>query len=508
MGSNAEKKSYSSQRNRFEDVKDWEINRLADALNKGYGDINETKKQLKKSSVKEEEHLNFVAKYMSEINSIVLERLQVSPEMRMFFENPENMSKSQKQKMEAYWQVPERREHRSLIMKDTIQNFFEAYGVDGQNEEFKELLDYAHSIKPNRIAQMKEFEKIHNEKQAYYDEMFAELDANGAKENSIKTMSELLEQNMDFEEVMEDVKEKFNVQEYKFKIDGEDIVIVSDIKEAFVELMKEQMALMPKSLANKYINFLLNNDKVTDSFILSFLLQQEIAKLPEDDRVMPKDESLKLNFMLENEFLSKNASDCIAAQQAMSDILVKYVPDKASDSVSDMFQLVNIFNNLPEEDKKFILQDVDMVKTKYNEYRKPLSDSEVRKISIQIYNMLRNYNPADSVIVQDGYFAGLNSVIYSLSCYLKNQKPLDFKNEITAYVKRYGGSLRVLMQEDAPQKLKMAKLEQLFYDYSLNYPVKFVDFMTRDKEGLNYIIQNSPYMLNGFEDAFNKKRLV
>ena len=500
----AEKKSYAPQHNRYENVKDWEIDKLADALNKGYGSINETKKQLKKSSVNKEEHLNFVAKYMSEINSIVLERLQVSHEMRIFFENPENMSKSQKQKLEAYWQVPERREQRSLIMKDTIQNFFETYGVDGQNEEFQELLDYAHSIKPNRIAQMKEFEKIHNEKQAYYDEMFAELDA---KEKSLENTVEEPEQKV-FEDVMQDVKEKFNVDEYRFKIDNQEIVILSDIKKAFAELLEKDTTVMPKSLANRYINFFLNNDKVTTPFVLTFLLRNEDIDLEKSDKVMPIKDALELNFLLENEFLYKNSSDCIAAQQAVSEALYKHKPDMVGSLIVDLFQLVNIYNNLPEDEKKLILQDADMIKAKYNKYKKPLSDSEVRKISIQVCNMLRNYEPMETVIGNEKFFAGFNSALYSLSCYLKHENPSEFKNEISRFIKQYGGSLRVLINEDVSPQLKLAKLEQLFYEYSIVNPIIFSEFISRDKEGCDYIIKYSPYLLETFKKIDNQEKKI
>jgi len=150
------------QKNRFEHVKDWEVDKLSDALIKGKGSADETKKQLKKTSVRDEASLGFVAKYMSEINSVVLERLQVSPEMSYFFDSPELLSKSQKQKMDAYWQDNGRRELRSFMMKDTIQMFFNAYGVDGQNEEFQELLDYAHNIKPNRLAEAARLQKLHD----------------------------------------------------------------------------------------------------------------------------------------------------------------------------------------------------------------------------------------------------------------------------------------------------------------------------------------------------------
>ena len=162
----------TEEKKRFEKVKDWEIDKLADSLIKGNGNSEETAKHIKKTGISDKGALTFVAKYMSEINSVVLEKLHVSPEMSEFFENYEGLSKSQKQILDDYWKNPETKELRSKVMKSTIKFFFDVYGTDGQNEEFQELLEYAHNIKPKRIEQMKE----HNRIQEEYNNLFAQTD--------------------------------------------------------------------------------------------------------------------------------------------------------------------------------------------------------------------------------------------------------------------------------------------------------------------------------------------
>lgn len=168
------------EKKKFENVKDWEIDKLADGLIKGIGSKQETDRQLKKYNVQDKEALSFVAKYMSEINSVVLEKVHASDEMREFYENYDNLSGSQRNIFKAYWNSnPQIREQRSTAMKDTIKLFMDAYGVDGNNDEFRELIDYARGIKPTRLQQLEE----HNKIQAEYDEMFAKLDEEAVKEN-------------------------------------------------------------------------------------------------------------------------------------------------------------------------------------------------------------------------------------------------------------------------------------------------------------------------------------
>ena len=116
-----------AQKPKFSDVKDWEIDKIADAFTKGHGNVEETRRQIKRNGLKESDSLNFVAKYLGEINSIVLDRLHVSDEMKDYFENPENVAETQQKKFEQYWKNPDLNRLQSILMSDTIKLFFLTY---------------------------------------------------------------------------------------------------------------------------------------------------------------------------------------------------------------------------------------------------------------------------------------------------------------------------------------------------------------------------------------------
>lgn len=479
--------SVPRQRGRFEGVKDWEIDRLADALNRGNGSSDETKKQLKKSSVRDEASLNFVAKYMGEINSVVLEKLHVSPEMREFFENPDNLSKSQKQKMEAYWQDSERRELRSTIMKDTIKLFFDAYGVDGQNDEFKELIDYAHGIKPARLAQMEE----HNRIQAEYDAMFAELDAQEAPEAPVVEPKS-------FDEHLENAKKGFNVQEYRFVVDGQEIVILSNLREALQENIQAETAFMPKAISNKFTKFVVTNDELPESYILSKLLQENGLNLPEDDRLMLSDDVFNLTQGIYQDFNDINPLDCRAGQQAVIDNIIKFYPSEPSPKLMTLglFEYIAVLKRMPEHGRELIIKNNKFTNERYSEYRKPLSDAEARKISFQVFDVLKNYDITKSVIDDVSPFRGLQSAFYSMGCYLKKKNPPELKDSITKYIKEYGGSMRYMLDKNASSDMKTAKVEQFLINYALDNRQDFYNFITKDEEGLLYIRSYCPELYN------------
>lgn len=481
-------KATHQRNNRFGSVKDWEIDKLAEALNKGNGNINETQKQLRKSSVRDEASLNFVAKYMGEINSVVLEKLHVSPEMIDFFDNPEILSKSQKQKMDIYWQEPERHELRSIIMKDTIKLFFEAYGEDGQNDDFKELLEYAHSIKPARIAQQQEHNRIQDE----YDKMFAELDAEENKSASLLANAE----QKSVPELLDDVINKFDVDVFKFDVDGNELVIVSKLQEALQENVQNEMFFMPQALTNKFVRYA-QEQNLEDAYILSKSLLVQGIDLPKDDRLISEAEVENVDLGLYQSFTLKNQQECRAAQQAVADMMSQMVPSAAQRLITlGLFEFVNIINNFSATGKEQVKAKKPFVTAKYNEYKRPLSDSEARKISIQLLSMLRNYDPKKSVIDTASPFAGFDSALYSMSCYLRNENPPELKNAICNYMKTFGGSARYLLDKNVSEEKKMAKMEQILISYAYENNVEFCKFITSDKQGLNYIKINSPSLFN------------
>ena len=480
------------QKNRFEHVKDWEVDKLSDALIKGKGSADETKKQLKKTSVRDEASLGFVAKYMSEINSVVLERLQVSPEMSYFFDSPELLSKSQKQKMDAYWQDNGRRELRSFMMKDTIQMFFNAYGVDGQNEEFQELLDYAHNIKPNRLAEAARLQKLHDEKQAYYDEMFAELDKLEAQP---QVSEEIVHKST--EELLQDVVKQYDVNEYRFDTAEGEVVIVGNLQEALEENLRAETNFMPRAISNKFIKFVKEHNSVSDAYILSKLLAVQDVELPEDDRLMSADDVVDTTVKLYTEFSNKNMLDCRAAQQAVAEIFTKFpAAAKVNPQVLTLgvFEFIPILNMFSKEGRQVFLRNSDFVNSKYSEYRRPLSDGEARKISMQVFDLLRNYRPNNTVIDVQSPYAGFETTINEVACYMKNQNPSDLKQALVKYIKEFGGSARYFLDKDASKDLKMAKLEQLLVHYSYDHPVDFHKFAVSDEEGIAYIKYNNPQL--------------
>ena len=254
---------------RFEDIKDWEIDKISDALIEGMGDTKETEKLLKKRNLKDTESLNFVAKYMGEINSVVLEKLHVSQEMKEFFDNYETLTKSQKQKFKDYWKNPETRELRSLVMSSTIRFFFDVYGVDGNNDEFQELLEYARGIKTKREAQ----ELEHNRKQAEYDELFRDLGIVGSPEKSeLQEEMQPVEKPKVFADELRKQADLYNGKVYDFMVDnGITVSIVANLPEIMSQKYHSEYRFLPKTYADKYTKFVLEHPKVTEDYMLSLL---------------------------------------------------------------------------------------------------------------------------------------------------------------------------------------------------------------------------------------------
>lgn len=257
---------------RFEDMKDWEIDKISDALIEGMGDQNETEKLLKKRNIRDTESLNFVAKYMGEINSVVLEKLHVSEEMKEFFDNYESLTKSQKQKFKDYWKNPETRELRSLVMSSTIKFFFDVYGVDGNNDEFQELLEYARGIKSKREAQ----ELEHDRRQAEYDKMFAELDSQESKPDAdiVDIMPEKIEKvpELTFAEKLKAEAEKRDGKVYDFVVDGDvKVSLIANLEQMMYDRSKYLYKYLPQSFVEKYTKFVLNHPKVTEDYLLALI---------------------------------------------------------------------------------------------------------------------------------------------------------------------------------------------------------------------------------------------
>ena len=448
-----EKKTSSAPvKKKFDNVKDWEIDKLSDAVINGKGNAEETKRQFKKRNIRDDVKESFVMKYLGEINTVVLEKVHASEEMIDFWENYENLSASQKTKLEDYWKSdPQIRDIRSQAMKDTIKLFMESYGVDGNNEEFRDLLDYAHSIKPARIAKQKEHDRI----QAEYDELFASL-TDVEEKADIKT-PEVPEKSPD--EILRELAVKNGAKVYEFEgDDGEIYTYVMKVDEEFSNILREEVRLLPRNFQNRYLNFMLKSPLAVEDYKESVIFA---AKAPEfvQKRFMQPETYRKISMEINKQFDEAYPQVMRATDQAMTERLLSSLPDKYSGLLLLNTNQLMTFATETLHIDEWSTEDRAILEKDYADYLKPIqSQKETQAIYRELVSFLERIDSIEELPFDDSYLA---DIVKLLAANLKSHP--NIKSRLlkdlreTRFVESYGGSARLLLKQDAPQSLKDIK---------------------------------------------------
>lgn len=472
-------------KNKFQDVQNWEVEKLTEALIKGNGSKVETEKQLKKRNVQNKESQNFVSKYMGEINTIVLEKLHISEDMKDFFENYDGLSKNQKEKFDEYMKIPYINELRSKVMSHTIRLFFDTYGVDGNNEDFQELLQYAHEIKPNRIARQAEHDRL----QAEYEEALGIFD-NEPVEEEVTAVIEEDDDDDDFSVIqkykdeIEKIKKEFDVKSYEFKLtDGSNMVALSNLKSALAEKMDMHYPLMPSAFCKKYAEFTANHPLSSENYLLSIIFSKNNIK--KDDRFIPHEEIQNITVKIANDCEKKYPSDIEAAQQAIIDAAV------AAGEVNPELYLFNpigcAIETLPLADNDDIAKTLKNISNEqFAKYKKQLTTKEVLQITNKIVYTLEHSSDASKKIKTT---FDLAKAIMSYD----NEYRMFVKKEIQKTVRKYGGSARCLLDNNFPDELKMEKVQRVLY-YCPEFETKLMEQVGMDPELLRHL---APYIKIG-----------
>ena len=504
------------EKKKFDNVKDWEIDKLADALIKGNGSRAETEKQIKKRNIPDKETMNFVAQYMGEINSIVLEKLHISEDMKDYFENYDDLTKSQREKFESYMRNPYINDLRSKVMSSTIRLFFDLYGADGNNEDFQELLEYAHNIKPERIARQKEHDRlqeIYEKELGIFETTEPESETTSPVAASIEQDDEMNDPNSKlshYQKLFEEIKKDYGVQSYDFTSKtGDHITIVSKLDEALKEKLQSDMKILPNAFTHNYINYVLRNPQVTNSYILALLLDEKNIEVENDDRLMSLDDAAKITVSMYQDYTDKYPLETRAAQQAVSDGFITF---SREDITPDLFRLglfefPELYLSMSPECKKSVETQIKYIEEQYKNYKRPLSDAEINKATITIMELLRKYNPEQTIIKEPTPFIGFDSVFYSIRLLLHNKDMIrekeTLKTDIRNYVKEYGGSIRFLLDKKMPEVLKMAKLEQFLCSYAYDRPGELLTYAALNKDGMSYLREHNAKMYD-----FLKKEIL
>lgn len=460
------------EKNKFDNVKDWEIDKLADVVIKANGSLDETKKQMKKRNIKENESSNFVSKYMSEINSVVLEKVHASEEMKDLFEQYDKLNASQKNKFEAYWNSdPQIKELRSLAMKDTIKLFMEAYGVDGNNEEFQDLLEYAHKIKPKR----KEDEEKHNKIQAEYDEMFANLSTDEEVENTgiiadIEN-SELKVQTLSQEELDKKLEEeavKNGAKVFSFTSpDGDEIHIVANIEEEFNKILADELKLTPSRFLSRYMNFMAKSPLAKNDY-KEFIVMA--ARLPEyaESQFMPKTNPNDTSANVNHEFQKKYPHILLANDQAVAERIINRLSDKDKYAQALKFdtQKLLLFAEKALNIDNWTTEERAQMDRDYDEYTKPVTNkNDINKINQELVSYLEHLNPDkpldDDEDLQDELIK-LMAANLKVSSSVRNMLSKVIRQ--SKFIEEYGGTSKILLKTDTSKSIKDVKCKLMLDD--------------------------------------------
>lgn len=463
---------------KFADIKEWEIDKLSEAVIKGKGSVDETRRQIKKSSIKNTESSNFVSKYMSEISSIVLEKVHASDEMKDFAENYDKLSSSEKSLLDAYWNSnPQIKEQRSIAMKDTIKLFMEAYGVDGNNEEFRELINYAHEIKPARL----ERQRLHDLKQAEYDEMFEEL-SKETKENKILSVEDKIKP--------VPLSEDKTLRTYTVFPSTHEIRYNGDLDEYLRGVLKEELVLLPDSFVQKYTKFLMNHPLITDKYKLTLAVD---GSVPEgyEDTILPDKELHKISYTVNKDFSVKYHQVMTANDQALVELISTIKPEGAekllplqTDEVMKLARTLGLESLSPQQKAQ--------INANYQEYLRPITSKEdINKINAMIVDFALNYKKSSFYDKN----AQLNVLMEMLSANLKDcpslKKDLQRSIKYSKFVEKYGGSAKILLKNNVTPEMKKAKLEIMISDLMSSNVHDISDILSASLKNLDLYLKTS-----------------
>jgi hypothetical protein len=321
--------------------------------------------------------------------------------------------------------------------------------------------------------------------------MFEELDNNSDVVPEIKKTSSV-------EEILDNVVGQYDVESYKFDTDMGQVVILSNLHEALGETVKAEFACAPSAFVSKLTKYLDTSEKVDDSFILTKLLSAKGINLPKDDRLMPMKDVENLDMFLRADFIRKNPDLSKASQQAMFDGIraTNLVSDKELATLFKLetFEYSVLLDRMPNFFKQKVSENLKMINARYSDYRKPLTTPEATKITVQLIDLIRKYNPDKSILIGAKSMEGIDSMIYSIKLFLNNKahKNDNLRRYLQEYVKEYGGSLRFLLDKNVPEQLKMAKMEQFMVNLTIDRPEVISAYASMDKEGLEYIRYKNP----------------
>ncbi len=460
------------------------VERMTDAVLNGHGSSNVTEKLLKRKGLQDNEEISFVSRYLGQIMSVALEKIHASEEMRDFFEHYDDLTKSQQKKLESYWHNnPKMRQLQSLAISDTIKLFFEAYGSDGNNEEFQGLLTYADSIKPARELK----DMLHNKRQAEYDQMFAELDAAVAEQTPIQAEENIIDSTLnkmsdeELQALMELEAKKQGAKLFKFTSpEGRPYVYVCNVDEVFETNLREDMILLPTAFVNRYYKFIQNSPLATEAYKEAVALRPKVEDFAKD-QLLSLSELRGISTEINKTYNIKYPQGVTACDQALAELIFEKMPSNSR--YTPMLDRETSYLIGVAEDSLGISKwsDSDMAKLNklYSEYSTPIqSKQDLSGINRVLVDYISNFNE-NSSSDSDPFFSDLIKLLGTNIN--RNQKYRNMLEKVirqTKFIENYGGTSKLLLKPGVSSRLRDERCNIMVKDLIQRYVEDLIPILT------------------------------
>ena len=489
--------------------------KIGEAIFDAHGDSKKVEKAMRRKGLNNSEEISFVSKYLGPIMSIALEKIHASEEMRNYFEQYDSMSKKQKQKMDGYWQSnPAMKEFQSRAIQDTIKLFFEAYGADGNNDDFKDLLDYAAQIKPNREKR----DELHRLKQIELEETFANYQV--AEEGNIKDeMSEVTlkpeiteptEEELRKQVLQEAIKNGAKVYSYRDE-NGKTYNYIVDLDKYFSDKMMAEFHLLPSSVIRKFINFAQKSPLYTPEYKKAIALLSQKENLPDfiKAQLLSMDDCLKISNAISDSFEKRYPEYTLAATQALAERIIArtgtkytFILKHNAMSMVDMCESGGLnINDWSEEERKIL-------NNSYQNYLRPLTDQkEIIKINKAMINYFSDQSLTKEWEVKE--FGELED-LYGLLAATTRKHP-ELKNTLSKIINKSrliescGGSARMLINPDTSDKIKIIKAKIMIGELIKKCTKDMIRLLSTDEQLIFMYIKDSELRKNLLDEHKNNK---
>lgn len=403
---NGTEKTEKAPRRKYS-IKKYQRDQIKKDIKDAKADVNKVEKSIRKHFAQDDPEASFIVKYLSPIMTIAADRVHLSEEEKDFAEMLKNQGKKVENLFGQFWKAkPELLDYYSTMITDTIDLFEETYEeggaipinseyqvitdkvknqkpIDFVSPRFLELLDHVQTIVPNRMAKYAKHDELQKEWEEHFKTKYGEIpqETITPQETSKTNMADQLEIEA----------QKNNGKVYTLHgSNGEDFQIVANLDETFGDYIRSQNRGMPSSYVNAMINKALKNPLLTEDAKLSFSVLRLLDRL-DDDRILGKTERDCIMNMIRSDM----QEETFAASMAMGDVYASY--SKEPERIYRNLQENNQTKDIQELSKMIMMYggqaDVNAEMNKlYSLYRKPLSDSEILKISNTIMDYIRNFD--------------------------------------------------------------------------------------------------------------------